>query len=302
MTSRECYVYITLPGQTDQVTAGKFVLETGINGTPVGRFVYGKSYLNRQNAVEIDPIELQLVDKNFDTTEMRGIFGALRDASPDYWGRELIDRHFAGRPDEMDYLLRSPDDRVGALGFGLNQIPPAPENRFNRMLELEKLQAYAEEIINEENTKVENEDKRQVEKLLLLGTSMGGARPKATVEAENALWVAKFNRKDDKWNVARVEHAMLILAKKCGLSVADSKVVSVAGKDVLLVKRFDREKLNDGYLRYRMISALTALHSTDEASERRDWSYITLAETMRKFCFNAKYNAKELFKEWYSMR
>lgn len=295
MTSRECYVYITLPGQTDQVTAGKFVLETGTNGVPIGRFVYGKSYLNRPNAVEFDPIELELKDRPFDTTEMKGVFGALRDASPDYWGRELIDRQFAGKPDEMDYLLRSPDDRIGALGFGLNQIPPAPENRFNKMLELETLQSYAEEIVSEVKTKTENEDKKQVEKLLLLGTSMGGARPKAVVETENALWVAKFNRKDDKWNTARVEHAMLVLAKKCGLSVADSKIVSVAGKDVLLVKRFDREKTDNGYLRFRMISALTALHSTDDATERRDWSYITLAETMRKFCSSAKSNVKELF-------
>ena len=295
MISRECYVYITLPGQTEQVTAGKFVLETSTNGVPIGRFVYGKSYLDRPNAVEFDPIELQLKDRPFDTTEMKGVFGALRDASPDYWGRELIDRQFVGKPDEMDYLLRSPDDRIGALGFGLNQIPPAPENRFNKMLELETLQAYAEEIVNEIKTKTENEDKKQVEKLLLLGTSMGGARPKAVVETENALWVAKFNRKDDKWNTARVEHAMLALAKRCGLSVADSRIVSVAGKDVLLVKRFDREKTDNGYLRFRMISALTALHSTDDATERRDWSYITLAETMRRFCSSAKSNVKELF-------
>ena len=296
MTSRECYVYITLPGQTEQITAGKFVLETDNKGLSVGRFVYGKSYLARKDAVEFDPVELQLKDKIFNTVEMKGIFGVLRDASPDYWGRELINRQFAGTPDEMDYLLRSPDDRIGALGFGLNQVPPAPINQFNKMLELESLQSYAEELINEENSAIVSDDKKQVEKLLLLGTSMGGARPKAVVEADNALWVAKFNRKDDRWNNARVEHAMLTLAKKCGLSVADSKVVSVGGKDVLLVKRFDREKTNNGYLRFRMISALTALRSTDDAIERRNWSYVSLAETLRKFCTNAKSNTKELFK------
>ena len=133
MTSRECYVYITLPGQTEQITAGKFVLEADNNGLSVGRFVYGKSYLARNDAVEFDPVELQLKDKIFNTVEMKGIFGALRDASPDYWGRELINRQFAGTPDEMDYLLRSPDDRIGALGFGLNQVPPAPINQFNKI-------------------------------------------------------------------------------------------------------------------------------------------------------------------------
>jgi len=63
----------------------------------------------------------------------------------------------------------------------------------------------------------------QVQELLLLGTSMGGARPKAVVEDRDALWLAKFNRPDDRWNSARVEHAMLALARSCGLSAADSK-------------------------------------------------------------------------------
>ena len=59
---------------------------------------------------------------------LKGIFGALRDASPDHWGRRIIEKR-AAKPqlDELDYLLHSPDDRAGALGFGLNQEPPAPK-------------------------------------------------------------------------------------------------------------------------------------------------------------------------------
>ena len=62
------------------------------------------------------------------------------------------------------------------------------------------------------------------------------------VEDEGALWIAKFNRPDDKWNDARVEHAMLKLARACGLTTAESKVATVGDRDMLLVKRFDREK------------------------------------------------------------
>ena len=58
-------------------------------------------------------------------------------------------------------------------------------------------------------------------------SSMGGARPKAVVEDGDGLWVAKFNRPDEKWNHARTEHAMLVLARACGLTTAESKVVSV---------------------------------------------------------------------------
>ena len=298
MTSRECYVYITLPNQYEQVTAGKFVLDTNIRGDNIGRFVYGKSYLARPDAVELDPIELRLTDKVYETAMLKGIFGSIRDASPDFWGRELIDRHLGGSVDEIEYLLQSPDDRSGALGFGLNQVPPAPKKLFNQMIDLVDLQEYALDILNERSSdlSIDKNKQKQIEKLLLLGTSMGGARPKAVVESDNSLWVAKFNAPTDYWNNALVEHAMLLLAQKCGLSVADSKVVNVAGKNVLLVKRFDREKTNLGYLRSRMISSMTVLRSGDSHTERRNWSYVILAEELRKFSNSAKADAKELFK------
>jgi serine/threonine-protein kinase HipA len=83
MTSDEdCFVYITLPGETDFVTAGRFVRATDRRGLPTGRFVYGQSYLKRNNAVPIDPIELELDTKTYDTRLLNGVFGALRDASP----------------------------------------------------------------------------------------------------------------------------------------------------------------------------------------------------------------------------
>jgi serine/threonine-protein kinase HipA len=298
MTSKECYVYITLPNQYEQVTAGKFVLDSNVRGDNIGRFVYGKSYLARSDAVELDPIELRLTDKIYETAILKGVFGAIRDASPDYWGRGLIDRHLGGSADEMEYLLQSPDDRSGALDFGLNQIPPAPKRLFNQMIELADLQEGALDILNEETSKsiIDKNKQQQIEKLLLKGTSMGGARPKAVVEADDNLWVAKFNTPTDHWDNALVEHAMLLLARECGLVVADSKVVDVAGKNVLLVKRFDREKTERGYLRSRMISSMTVLKSGDSHTERRNWSYVLLAEELRKFSNSSKEDAKELFK------
>ena len=139
----ECYVYITLPGQTEPVTAGRFALTPDARGTLIGRFVYGKSYLARPDAVPLDPVELKLATQVYETIALNGVFGALRDSGPDYWGRRVIERH-AGKPQlsEIDYLLYSPDDRAGALGFGLNQTPPAPKRLFNQTLDLEKLQLF----------------------------------------------------------------------------------------------------------------------------------------------------------------
>ena len=131
---------------------------------------------------------------------------------------------------------------------------------------------------------------------MVIGTSMGGARPKAVVEDENGLWIAKFNCPDDPWNNARVEHAMLTLARACGLTTADSRMVDVAGRDVLLVKRFDREKAEGGYLRTRMVSALTLLRAEDTYQSRDKWSYVLLAEEVRRVCAEPAQNATELFR------
>ena len=132
--------------------------------------------------------------------------------------------------------------------------------------------------------------------LLLVGTSMGGARPKAVVEDAEGLWLAKFNVKTDRWNVARVEHAMLMLARQCGIAAAHSRVESIAGRDVLLVKRFDRERLADGYRRARMVSGLTLLRAEDTHHARDRWSYVLLVEELRRASGAPRDDAKELFR------
>lgn len=92
-SDQECHVYITLPGETEAVTAGRFVLTADRPGTPLGRFVYGRRYLERPDSVELDPVELRLARGVHETTRLNGVFGALRDAGPDFWGRRIIERH-----------------------------------------------------------------------------------------------------------------------------------------------------------------------------------------------------------------
>ena len=292
----ECFVYITLPGTVEPVTAARFELTADRGGVPLGRLVYGKSYLERTDAVPIDPIELPLAARVYETVALNGIFGALRDAGPDYWGRLVIERHVGKSPlGELDYLLHSPDDRAGALGFGFNQTPPTPKRAFNRTLDLAKLQAIADAIVKDEELPPDT-DKARAQELLLIGTSMGGARPKAVVEDDDGLWIAKFNRVDDKGNYARIEHAMLALARACGVTTAESKITAIGRRDVLLVKRFDREKIEGGYLRARMLSGLTVLRAEDSHRSRDKWSYILLAEELRRISAQPKKDAAELFR------
>ena len=298
MTSKnECYVYIVLPGTTEFVTAARFRISKTREGEPVGELIYGKQYLACPDAVALDPVELQLMETQFRTTRMHGFFGAIRDAMPDYWGRCVIERNlYPIIPDEFLYLLQGPDDRAGALGFGLNVVPPAPQKKFNRTLNLAVLQETAEALIKGTPQKLSS-DQQQVQALLLQGTSMGGARPKAVIEDSAHLWVAKFSSPTDRWNQPCVEHAMLVLAKKCGIQVAESKLTRVAGKDVLLVKRFDRAYANSGYFRYRMVSALTLLQSEDiPLSPHANWSYLQLADEIRRISDHPKKDLQELFK------
>jgi serine/threonine-protein kinase HipA len=294
-SSSECFVYITLPGQVSPVTAGRYELTKNARSDALGRFVYGRSYLENPDAVEIDPVELKLSTRTYETAQLRGVFGGLRDAGPDYWGRRVIEKH-AGKTQlgELDYLLESPDDRAGALGFGLNNAPPAPQRKFNKTIDLEKLQTLAAALVEDE---IPNDpEAQQVQDLLLLGTSMGGARPKTVVQDSEGLWLAKFNRADDRWNNTRVEHAMLRLARECGLTTAESRIETVAGKDVLLVKRFDREKTAKGYTRARMVSGLTILRADEAPEARQNWSYVILVEELRRIVEDAKRDARELFR------
>jgi serine/threonine-protein kinase HipA len=298
MTSKpptECFVYITLPGACAAVTAGKFVLEQTPAGDPIGRFVYGRSYRANPDAVEIDPVELKLSGETYETVRLNGVFGAIRDAGPDYWGRRVIEKHAGiAKLGELDYLLESPDDRAGALGFGEKVEPPAPRREFNRTLDLERLQETAEALVRDDLPSDPNAP--QVQDLLLLGTSMGGARPKAVLQDHGELWIAKFARPDDRWNAELVENAMLRLARQCGIRTAESRIERVGGKDVLLVKRFDRARGIDGYTRSRMISSLTVLRADDAASARERWSYIILAEEMRRAVSDPRGDARELFR------
>jgi serine/threonine-protein kinase HipA len=289
----ECYITVVLPGAVEPVVAGRFALDADRRGDAVGRFVYGRRYLARPDAVEIDPVELKLAERAYETGRLSGVFGALRDAGPDSWGRRVLDRRLGSAGlDELDYLLHSPDDRAGALGFALAPLPHVARTGFAGILDLAKLQAVADKLVADE--KVEGSAALAAEELLLIGTSMGGARPKATVEDADGLWLAKFNRADDRWNMARVEHAMLALGRMCGLDTAASRIATVGGRDVLLVKRFDRAKAAAGYTRARAVSALTLLRADE--SQRERWSYVALAEELRRIGAEPKRDAAELFR------
>lgn len=274
MAEKNTTVFIYLPGETIAVPAGIFTHDANAG---IGSFAYGRKYLERKNALAVDPAALALGLTPREVTTNHGLYGVFRDAAPDYWGRLVIAAERKAPPEaftEMDFLIFANATRVGNLDFRETPDSPEPELKpphFNRLADLldaaSKIEAGAD--VSE-----------HLLHLLQQGTSVGGARPKCTVEWEDALWIAKFPAKDDTLNIPRIEYATMTLAAKCRIQVPAMRLQSVGAKDVLLVRRFDREKAKEGWLRKGFLSSLS-LMQWDEM-DRLAWDYGAIADTMRR--------------------
>jgi serine/threonine-protein kinase HipA len=291
--SSECYVYIQMPGSLEVVTAGKFQHEILPDGSALGLFVYGKSYLARPDAIPLDPFNLPLEPTEFRTTQLTGMFGALRDVTPDFWGRRVIDgRHPDEDLTEFDYLVHPGLGRIGALSFGSEVKPPAPGEggAIPGLHDLTELRRAADQIEADEPVD------EAIYELLAPGSSVGGARPKTVITDDGATWLAKFPQRGDRWSNAAVEGGMLHLAARCGIRVPDIRVESVGHEQVLLVKRFDREPFEDGELRHRMVSALSVLSLDDSVTDRSGWSYLAFADEIQRWSEEPVLDKRELFR------
>lgn len=290
-----CYVYIQLPGTFEWVPCASLrVRELGA-GVFEGTFTYGKRYLARENVVALDDYHLPLSDRPQRFTKLKGIPGAVRDASPDAWGRRVIQAKLE-RPEadisEMEYLLSGPDDGAGNLRFGTTVEPPGARRPFNRTRQLAALIDAAEKL--EEEGRLPHEVLEELEP----GTSMGGARPKVTIEDDNKIWLSKLPEKSDKHNMQRIEYATLELARAAGLSVCGTRLEKVGAQEVLMLKRFDREWNADAkaYARFGLVSGLTVLDAEDGYFGRERWSYPLLADEMRRWSSRPDEDQRELYR------
>jgi serine/threonine-protein kinase HipA len=221
MISKECFVYLQLPNSFETITIGKFKWKKAGANSEVGTFVYGQSYLKNPKKIALDPFNLPLEERVFEITLNEGVHGPIRDASPDSWGRYVIQKNTPpDQHDPMGYLLNSAGDRIGSLSFGLGRVPPAPIRAFNKTVDLEKLIEAAHKLENDQP--IDEAEKA----LLMAGPSAGGARPKTTIESANNLWIAKFPAANDKQNFSKIEYATMKLAKHCGLNIPEIDLYS----------------------------------------------------------------------------
>jgi serine/threonine-protein kinase HipA len=252
-------------------------------GRDSATFEYEKTWLANPVRFSLEPA-LELGPGRFHTAAGRAMFGAIGDSAPDRWGRALMrraERRRAVRAGEtprtlreIDYLLMVNDEaRQGALRFAA--LPGGPflaagdAISIPPLIELPRLLSAAEHVASDSES---DEDLRL---LLAPGSSLGGARPKASVrDRDGNLAIAKFPHKDDDFNAVLWEAVALRLAQKAGIPVAPWRVENIAGGSTLLVRRFDRE----GGRRIPFLSAMSMLDASDNDMR----SYLEFVDVLRE--------------------
>ena len=253
-------------------------------------FEYAPEWLNRADAFAIDPNALPL---------QRGphhgvaLFGAIHDCGPDRWGRMLIERavrkHVLDQKPyrDIDYVLALDDaSRIGALRFRVNADSPFLAATGGKVPPVVQLGA----LLNAANAvHGETETAKDLRFLLGAGSPLGGARPKSAVSLpDGQLAIAKFPKPDDIRDIAAGEILALTLAEQAGMQVAGHRLVTVDGKGIAIITRFDR----DGARRIPFLSANSLLVlPQDEAG-----AYTLLADGIRQFGHDIAADLRELWR------
>lgn len=267
------------------------------NGRESISFEYDRHWLNHPNRFSLDPA-LQLVSGPFHSFSEKPIFGAIDDSSPDRWGRLLMrraERRNAEREKravrtlrEIDFLLMVDDEgRQGALRFKREEqgsfLTVYDQRRIPPLLRVSRLLAAAHRVLQDSET---DED---LKLLLAPGSSLGGARPKASVrDKDGHLAIAKFPRKDDEIDVAGWEAVALTLARNAGIEVPEWRLEPVGRYSILLSRRFDRK----GNMRLPFLSAMSALSAQDNELH----SYLEIADAIRQMGASPKEDLHALWR------
>ena len=290
----EVYVYVDIAG-TPYLAGRLWTRER--KGRESASFEYDPSWLEFKNRFSLEPT-LMLGAGPFHTPSGKILFGAVGDSAPDRWGRVLMrraERRWAQSADEtprtlmeIDYLLMVDDEaRQGALRFAKQKGGPFlaeyQDFRIPPLVDLPQLLSASEHFVDDTDSK---EDLRL---LLAPGSSLGGARPKASVrDRDGHLTIAKFPHRDDKYNVVLWEAVALKLAAKAGISVPNWRIELVANKPVLLLRRFDRIQGR----RIPFLSAMSMLGATSNESR----SYLEFVDALRLYGASPHQDMHELWR------
>lgn len=278
--NREIEVFVDLDGEPHRV--GK-LWSRAIKGRESASFEYDEAWIKSKLRFPMEPL-LTIDTGAHHTQPGRPLFGAIGDSAPDRWGRALMKRAERKAADregrvprtlmEIDFLLMVDDAiRQGALRFreaGSTVFLATTERKVPPLIELPRLLAASERVVEDRDS---DEDLRL---LLAPGSSLGGARPKAAVlDADGSLAIAKFPHSGDEYKVELWSGLALSLAARAGVDVPPHRVVDVADQQVLIVRRFDRERGS----RLPFLSAMSMIG----ASDNEEHSYLEVADALQRY-------------------
>lgn len=295
MSNQEVIVWVSLG--SENIRVGK--LWVHVKGhKESASFEYDKEWLNHPERFALEPA-LKLTEGGFHTATGLSLFGAFGDSAPDRWGRVLMRRYEAAKAKEqkrlpttlleIDYLLGVNDEaRQGALRFSIEpnesiflsqkrkiSIPP--------LVDLPKLLSATDRFIDD------HESAQDLRLLLAPGSSLGGARPKASIrDMDGSLAIAKFPRKGDEFNIVAWEAVTLTLAAKAGIRVPKHRIETILGKCVLIINRFDR----NGVYRIPFLSAMSMLGAHDNEQH----SYLEIVNALAQNGASPQEDMKELWR------
>ena len=303
MASREKILVYENWSQSDPVKIGTLHVDAG-KGKEVISFEYDEGWLAKSDRDFVFDPELAFYRGRQYTPLDKPMFGIFADSCPDRWGRLLMKRREAilarkeGRPArrllETDYLIGVYDEtRMGALRFSETENGPfLSDSKDLAAPPWTTLRALESASLSFENNDDGMEEK-WLNQLIAPGSSLGGARPKASVVTpDNSLWIAKFPSNHDDVNVGAWEMVVHELAILCGISVSVATLENFSKNgSTFLTRRFDR----DGQQRIHFASAMTLLGKTD-GSGAQDASYLDIASLIRKYGANPGKDLTELWK------
>ncbi len=298
---KKIYVYADFLSYSDVKIGTIFVSFSG--GREIYAFEYDTDWL-KQNNLLLDP-DLMLFRGRHYLSGDKNIFGMFADSCPDRWGRKLLNRReeirareCGERPRkllESDYLLGVYDEsRMGGLRFKtdpdgdfLSSDKECATPPWTSLRELEQ----ASLAFEKDNDSV---DEKWLRQLIAPGSSLGGARPKASVVAPNgSLWIAKFPSRHDDIDSGAWEMVVHDLASMCGLTVPEALTERFTDfGTTFLVKRFDRQLGK----RIHFSSAMNMLGKTDGANAADGSSYLEIVSFIRANGARPEKDLEELWK------
>ena len=303
MATSEKIIYVYADWQkSSPVLMGRLYVSNS-RGKELFSFEYNNDWICKANSSFIFDPDLHLYEGRQYVSD-KPLFGVFSDSCPDRWGRLLMKRRevLLARKEqrkpraltESDYLLGVFDEtRIGALRYSLVENGPFSSTEKNLCAPpwttLRTLESASLAFENDED----GQEEKWLRQLLAPGSSLGGARPKASVQApDGSLWIAKFPSKNDEWNSGAWEIVVHDLAEKCGLNVSEAKLETFSDiGSTFLIKRFDRIDSK----RIHFTSAMALLGKTDgEGSE--GVSYLDIASFIRSNGAYPKQDLKELWR------